>query len=78
MWLRVNIDNTDKPLGFKWNSEQIKILGYIYGQNPKDNQEQNWQKIKSKILKDINKWNNLKLSLIGRKLIINQVMLSKI
>ena len=78
MWLGVNRDNTDKPLGFKWNSEQIKILGYIYGQNPKDNQEQNWQKIKSKILKDINKWNNLKLSLIGRKLIINQVMLSKI
>lgn len=28
--------------------------------------------------KDISKWNNLKLSLIGRKLIINQVMLSKI
>ena len=78
MWLGVNIDNADKPLGFKWNSEQIKILGYIYGQNPKDNQEQNWHKIKSKILKDINKWNNLKLSLIGRKLIINQVMLSKI
>lgn len=51
MWLGVNRDNTDKPLGFKWNSEQIKILGYIYGQNPKDNQEQNWQKIKSKILR---------------------------
>ena len=78
MWLGINIDNTEKPLGFKWNSEKIRILGYIYGQNPKDNQDQNWQKIKTKIQKDISKWNNLRLSLIGRKLIINQVMLSKI
>ena len=78
MWLGINIDNTEKPLGFKWNSEKIKMLGYIYGQNPKDNQDQNWLKIKSKIQKDISKWNNLKLSLIGRKLIINQIMLSKI
>ena len=69
---------TKKTLGFKWNSEKIKILGYIYGQNSTDNQEQNWQKVKTKIQKDISKWNNLKLSLIDRKLIINQVMLSKI
>lgn len=53
-------------------------MGYIYGQNLKDNREQNWQKVKSKIQEDTSKWNNLKLSLIGRKLIINQVMLSKI
>ena len=78
MWLGVNIENQEKPLHFKWNSEKIKILGYTYGQNQKDNQEVNWQKVKTKILKDINKWNNLKLSIIGRKLIINQVMLSKI
>ena len=78
MWLGVNIDNTEKPLRFKWNSERIKILGYIYGQNPKDNQEQNWGKVITKIQKDINKWGNLKLSLIGKKLIINQIMLSKI
>ena len=41
MWLGVNIDNAEKPLSFKWNSEKIKILGHIYGQNLKDNQEQN-------------------------------------
>lgn len=28
MWLGVNIDNTEKPMGFKWNSDQIKILVY--------------------------------------------------
>ena len=64
MWLRVNIDNTEKPLRFKWNSEKIKILGYIYGQNPKDNQEQNWGKVITKIQKDICKWGNLSRSVI--------------
>ena len=61
MWLSGNIDNIDKPLGFKWNSEKIKILGYIYGQDPKENQDDNWQKVKFKIQKDISKRNNLKL-----------------
>ena len=78
MWLQVNIVNTDESIGFTWNSEKIKILGYTYGQNPKESQDENWQKVKSKIQRDISKWNNLKLSLIGRNLIINQVMLSKI
>ena len=77
MWLGVNIDNTKKPLGFKWNSEKIKILGYIYRQDTKHTQDDNWQKVKTKIQKDISKWNNIKLSLIGKK-IINQVLLSKI
>ena len=41
---------------------EIKILGYIYG-----NADENWFKVKTKIQKSINKWNNLKLSLIGKK-----------
>lgn len=53
VWLGVNIDNTEKPLRFKWNSEKIKIRDYFYGQNPKDNQEQNWEKVITKIQKDI-------------------------
>lgn len=52
---------------------EIKILGYIYG-----NADENWFKVKTKIQKSINKWNNLKLSLIGKKTVINQVLLSKI
>ena len=52
---------------------EIKILGYIYG-----NADKNWFKVKTKIQKSINKWNNLKLSLIGKKTVINQVLLSKI
>ena len=75
MWLGVNIDNTEKPLGFKWNSEKIKILGYVYRQTRKITRKQIGKRSK---IKYISKWNNLKLSLIGRKLIINPVMLNKI
>ena len=28
IWLGSNKDNPRKPLGFKWNSDKIKILGY--------------------------------------------------
>ena len=54
-------------------SYEIKILGYIYG-----NVYENWFKVKTKIQKSISKWNNLKLSLEGKKTVINQVLLSKI
>ena len=73
LWLGKNRYNIEKPLGFNWSSYEIKILGYIYG-----NTDKNWSKIKTKIRKSINKWNNLKLSLIGKKTVINQVLLSKI
>ena len=49
------------------------ILGHIYR-----NTYENWFKGKAKIQKGINKWNNLKLSLIGKKTVINQVLLHKI
>ena len=73
LWLGKNRYNIEKPLGFNWSSYEIKILGYIYG-----NTDQNWSNVKTKIRKSINKWNNLKLSLIGKKTVINQVLLSKI
>ena len=78
MWLGSNKGNTRKPLGFKWNADTIKILGYTYGQNIIQTQEENWEKIRKKIREDIRKWGHLQLSLIGKKILINQVMLSKI
>ena len=77
MWMGTNIGKQSKPLDFKWNSKKIKILGFIYGQNGRENPLENWDKVKKKIQKDIANWNNLRLSLIGRKLVINQIMLSK-
>ena len=73
LWLSKNRYNRERPLGFNWDSYEIKILGYIYV-----NTDENWFKVKHKIQKSINKWNNLKLSLVGKKTIINQVLLSKI
>ena len=73
LWLGKNRYNIDKPMDFNWSSYEIKILGYIHG-----NEYENWFKVKTKIQKSINKWNNLKLSLIGKKTVINQVLLSKI
>ena len=53
MWMGINIGKQSKPLDFKWNSKKIKILGFIYGQNGKENPIKNWDKVKKKIQKDI-------------------------
>ena len=78
IWLGSNKGNTRKPLGFKWNADTIKILGYTYGHNIIQTEEENWEKVRKKIREDIRKWEHLQLSLIGKKILINQVMLSKI
>ena len=78
IWLGPNKDNPRKPLGFKWNSDTIKILGYSYGHNIIQTREQNWEKVRKETRENIRKSGNLQLSLIGKKILINQVMLSKI
>ena len=52
MWMGTNIGKQSKPLDFKWNSKMIKILGFIYGQNERENPIKNWDKAKKKIQKD--------------------------
>ena len=73
-----NKGNTEKSVGFKWNSDTTKILGYTYGHNTIQTRERNWEKVRKKIREDIWKWGHLPLPLIGKKILINQVMLSKI
>lgn len=73
LWLGDNRYNIEQPLNFNWSSYEIKILGYTYGFS-----QENWLKVKTKIQQSINKWSDLKLSLIGRKTIINQVLVCKI
>ena len=53
IWLGSNKGNPRKPLVFKWNSDTIKILGYIYGHNTFQTMEQNWEKVRKKIREDI-------------------------
>ena len=78
IWLGSNKGNPKKYLGFKWNSDTIKILGYTYGHNTIQTREENWEKVRKKIREDMRKWGHLQLSPIWKKTIINQVMLSKI
>ena len=41
IWLGSNKSNPRKPLGFKCNSDTIKILGYTYGHNTIQTREEN-------------------------------------
>ena len=78
IWLGLNKGIPRISLGFKWNPDTINILGYTYGHNTIQTREKNWEKVRKKIREDIRKWGHLQLSLIGIKILINQVMLSKI
>ena len=75
IWLGPNKGNQRKPLGSKLNSDTIKILGHTYRHNTIRTGEENWKKICKKIREDIRNWGHLQLSLIGRKILINQVKL---
>ena len=75
IWLRFNKSNPRKPLGFKWNLDTIKILRYTYGNNTIQTREQNWEKVRKECKR---KWGHLQLSVIEKKTLTNQVMLSKI
>ena len=78
IWLGSNKGNPRKPLGFKWNSDTIKILGYTYGHNIIQTREEVREKVRKKIRDDAQKWGHLHLSLLRKKMLINQVMLRKI
>ena len=78
MWLGSYIDNTSKPLGYKWRNDKIKVLG-VHFCNPGfyvDNE--NWDSELEKILSTIHLWKNLKLSYKGKRIVINQLFLSRI
>ena len=77
-WLGPNKGRTDQPIQIEWSNNKIKILGYTFGHDEKDNELENWEKTIEKINKSIKQWASLQLSLIGKKMIINQVLLSKI
>ena len=49
IWLGSNKGNARKPLGFKWNSDTIKILGYTYGKNAVQTREENWENVRKNI-----------------------------
>ena len=81
MWLGSYKAREDKPLNYKWTATQIKVLG-VYLANPgvptEITESQNWNKYLKNIKDIINIWKQPKLSLKGKRIIINQLILSKI
>ena len=59
-----------------WSNFSIKILGLNFDNFIPDNA--NWDKIRDNIAKKIHMWNRATLSLRGKKLITNQILLSKL
>ena len=66
MWLGSNRGNNTKPVGFKWTSHKIKILGYTYSPDTNVKYEENREKVRKKY------------RMIGKKTRINQSMFSKV
>ena len=59
-----------------WSNFSVKILGLNFDNFIPDNS--NWDKIKDNIAKKIHMWNRVRLSLRGKKLITNQILLSNL
>ena len=80
LWLGANIEKRieDRPLGFTWDSKKIKVLGVVLSQDGSEKYEDNWKPAFEKITKSIRVWENLNLSIKGRALIANYILLSKL
>ena len=70
LWSGSYKDRYDKPGNTIWSNFSIKILGINFDNFTSDNS--NWDKISANAAKKIHIWNKVRLSLTGRKLLINQ------
>ena len=66
----------DKPGNMEWSNFSIKIFGINFDNFISDNT--NWDKISVNIAKRIHIWNRVRLSFRSKKLITNQLLLSKL
>ena len=76
LWVGAYKNRFDKPGKMVWSNFSIKILGITFENYTPDNSI--WEKITENIMKRIHIWNRVRLSLKGRRIIINQVLLSKL
>ena len=76
LWAGDYKNRFDKPGDMVWSNLSIKILGINSGNFALDNSI--CDKVSENITKKIHLWNRVRLSLRGRKLIINQILLSKL
>ena len=76
LWAGGYKNRFDKPGNMEWSNFSIKIFGINIDDFIADNT--NWDKISVNIAKRIHIRNRVRLSLRGKKLIINQLLLSKL
>ena len=69
LWLRSNQNRTDKPLGFKWQTDKIKVLGIQVGNTPLSHTV--WDEKIDKFIRTLHLWKMRDLSLKGKKTVIN-------
>ena len=76
LWAGGYKNRYDKPENLEWSNFSIKVLGINFDNFVSNNS--NWDKISVNIAKRIHIWKRVRLSLRGKKLIINQILLSKL
>ena len=76
LWARSYKKRYEKAGNMAWSNFSIKILRIHFDNSIPDNS--NWNKISANIAKRIHVWNRVRLSLRGRKIIISQILLSKL
>ena len=76
LWAGACKNRYDKPGSMASSNFSIKIISITFDNSIPDNC--NWDKIGANIAKRIHIWSRVRLSLRGRKIIINQILLSKL
>ena len=78
LWLGRYKDRKETPLNIKWSNRKIKVLG-IWLSNPGVNvHEDNWTKCTANMMCVLRNWSGRALSLKGKRMIINQLLLSRL
>ena len=65
LWLGSNQNRTDKPLGFKWQTDKIKVLGIHIGNMALSHTV--WDEKTDKFIRTLSLWKMKDLSLKGKK-----------
>ena len=76
LWEGIYKNRYDKPENMEWSNFSIKILGINFNNFISGNS--NWDKISVNTAKRLHIWSRVRLSLRGKKIIINQIILSKL
>ena len=74
--LGVHSNEELQKLPFKHSTKKIKILGINFSPDY-EIMQQNWDEKIVKLEKKISLWKNIRMSLIGKRIVINQCLLSK-